>query len=57
MICVYSADCKDFSTNGDGPAVPNLTIEKCLTFGGFAATPSETDGLLADWNDEDALRR
>ena len=35
----------------DGASVPNLTIEKSLTFGGFVATLSDTDGLLVDWND------
>ena len=36
----------------DGASVPNLTVEKSLTFGGFVATLSDTDGLLVDWNDE-----
>lgn len=36
----------------DGASVPNLSIEKSLTFGGFVVTLSVSDGLLVDWNDE-----
>lgn len=33
----------------DGASVPNLTVEKSLSFGGFVAVSSATDGVLIDW--------
>ena len=48
MICVYPADCTDFSSNGNGTISP-LTAEVTETLNG----EYELSFLAAPWNDEE----